>query len=288
MNRLQKKCFIASTGTHLLLAVILVVGPAFLSSSSKSNDMPTLDVIPSKLIDGNFSGGGSSKAKPPPATPAPPTPPAKEPAPPVTHEEKTREPDPPKVPVKRDTAENDSLVPAHEPRKHKDIDLTPVTHHTIKNVSAKKSSETDDRAREAREAADEHRRAVAAAIGRTARSLSDDVSPTTSIEADPGTGGGEAYANYGQVVKSIYEHAWVPPDDASSDNPITRVSVTIASDGRVVESHITRPSGDSPVDNSVRRTLDRVTFIAPFPDGAKEKQRTYIIKFDLRAKRLLG
>jgi hypothetical protein len=40
------------------------------------------------------------------------------------------------------------------------------------------------------------------------------------------------------------------------------------------------------VDKSVQRTLDRVTFIAPFPEGAKDKQRTYTINFNLKAKRL--
>ncbi len=36
------------------------------------------------------------------------------------------------------------------------------------------------------------------------------------------------------------------------------------------------------------RTLDRVTFIAPFPDGSTEKQKTFIINFNLKAKRMLG
>jgi hypothetical protein len=42
------------------------------------------------------------------------------------------------------------------------------------------------------------------------------------------------------------------------------------------------------VDASVQRTLDRVKFIAPFPEGATEKERTYIINFNLKAKRMLG
>ena len=64
--------------------------------------------------------------------------------------------------------------------------------------------------------------------------------------------------------------------------------MTIGRDGSVISSRILNPSGDSRVDNSVRRTLDRVTFVAPFPDGAKEKDRTFIINFNLKAKRLLG
>ena len=64
--------------------------------------------------------------------------------------------------------------------------------------------------------------------------------------------------------------------------------MTIAQDGSGSVGDIIQPSGDAQVDDSVRRTLDRVTFIAPFPEGAKENQRTYIINFNLKAKRLLG
>ena len=90
------------------------------------------------------------------------------------------------------------------------------------------------------------------------------------------------------MVKSIYERAWVPPDDSASDDAITKVTVTIGHDGTVISARVLQGSGDSKVDKSVQRTLDEVTFIAPFPEGAKEKQRTYTINFNLKAKRLLG
>ena len=48
MNRLHQKCFVASTGLHLLLLRDSVVGPAFLSSKSKSDSMPILDFHPLK------------------------------------------------------------------------------------------------------------------------------------------------------------------------------------------------------------------------------------------------
>ena len=89
-------------------------------------------------------------------------------------------------------------------------------------------------------------------------------------------------------MRSIYYHAWVPPEDTASENAIVKATVTIGSDGNVISTGIINPSGDSAVDSSVRRTLDRVTFIAPFPEGSKDKQRVYTIKFDLKAKRLNG
>ena len=51
MNRLQKKCVIATAGFHLLLLVILFVGPAFFWAREKPDDTPVLDVIPANLVD---------------------------------------------------------------------------------------------------------------------------------------------------------------------------------------------------------------------------------------------
>ena len=80
MDRLQKKCFLASTGLHLLLLLILLVGPAFVSSRSKPDNLPILDFVSLKTVDALISGGGNPDAKPPPAPlvkpqPLPPAPP---------------------------------------------------------------------------------------------------------------------------------------------------------------------------------------------------------------------
>jgi TonB family protein len=56
----------------------------------------------------------------------------------------------------------------------------------------------------------------------------------------------------------------------------------------VTSARIIQSSGNATVDRSVQATLDRVTFIAPFPEGAKEGERAYKINFNLKAKRLLG
>src|SRR5258707_394068 len=138
MDRVQKKCFIASAGIHTLLVVILFVGPAFLSSKSKIEDMAILDFVPVRNVDALVSGGGK------------------------------------------------------------------------------------------------------------ARSLRNDLSSATTIDTNYGPrGGGEAYANYAQVVKSIYERAWVAPDDTANDDAITKVTVTIANNGTVISARILRASGDS-------------------------------------------
>ena len=75
MNRLQKKCVIATAGVHLLLIVILFVGPAFFYSKPKADDMQVLDVIPANLIDAQFNSGVANATPPPPTPVAPPQPP---------------------------------------------------------------------------------------------------------------------------------------------------------------------------------------------------------------------
>src|SRR5437762_13990756 len=60
MNRLDKKCFIASTGTHLLLALLLVFGSAFFVSHDKISSLPSLKVVPTRFVDDALSGGGGN------------------------------------------------------------------------------------------------------------------------------------------------------------------------------------------------------------------------------------
>jgi TonB family protein len=103
----------------------------------------------------------------------------------------------------------------------------------------------------------------------------------------PGTGS-VSYANYGAAIKSIYDQAWTPPSDTASDDANTQVSITIGNDGTVISARIINPSGDAKVDASVQRALDRVTSVPAFPEGATEKQRTFKITFNLKAKRMLG
>jgi TonB family protein len=271
MNRLQKKCVIGTAGVHLLLLLILFVGPAFFSHRSKVNDVEVLDVIPANLVDGLLSSGEPDAAPPPPAPVAPPQPappapvviPPAPPAPPV----KVEKTEPDQTP---DKLSPDSLKPVvkpaqTEPRK---ISTTLVTRKVPKN--SPNTSTTDSlQAQQDRQAR---------AIGSVLRSLKNNLTTGTKVGI-PGTGTA-SYASYGTVIVSIYRHAWVPPDGMASDNAVVRFSVTIASDGTVISARITEPSGDANIDSAVQRMLDRVTFIAQFPEGATERQRTYPINFN--------
>jgi len=276
MNRLHKKCFIASAGFHLLLIAVLFVGPAFLTSKApRLEGSPVLTFIdPGTIVsDKPFSNPGAGVPKPP--TPPPPTPQVIQAQQPVQ-----RQPEPQREVEQAKT--EDSFDPTqHKPK----VNLKPVVRNSQPQKKPKQTNPVDAQATQAKELADSRRR-LAAQIASTAQSLH--TSAATEVEGRIGEGGGQGNINYAQLVKSIYEGAWLPPDDSSNDDANTKVSVTIASDGHVVDAHIIGRSGEPRVDGSVERTLERVTNIAPFPDGAREKQRTYTINFNLKAKRGLG
>ena len=278
MTRLQKKCLIATAGTHLLLVVALLCS-GFITSKPKPDETMLLDVIPANVIEAAFSSGVKNPPKPTPPEIKPPEPqPEKQPTPEPPKPEKTPDPEPVK-PEKIPDAEPTPVVKPKPPKHEIKIDLSkPIVRKTPK--AEKPDTSAEDAAREAKRL----KAAKLKAIRDAARNITDNSSSATTVEM-PGTGS-VSYASYASVVKSVYERAWQPPDDAASDDANTKVSVTIASDGRVIDAHIINPSGDAKVDASVRRTLDRVTTIREFPDGAKEKEKTFIINFNLKAKRM--
>jgi TonB family protein len=254
MNRLQKKCVIATAGVHLLLLVVLFVGPAFFYSKPKADDLQVLEVIPANLIDAPFNSGVANATPPPPAPVTPPQPP-----PPVP--EKIEQPKPVK-----ETAKAPMPVEKLDANELRKIQIsTQLVAHTAPETSPNAAARA---------------RAIRSAL----RNLKSNLKPGTTIDM-PGNSS-VAYANYATVVKSVYEQAWILPNDVT-DNANTKVSVTIANDGTVISARTLTPSGDAGLDASVQRTLERVKSIAPFPEGATEKERTYIINFNPQVKRLL-
>jgi TonB family protein len=226
------------------------------------------------LIDAAFNSGVANAQPPPPAPVTSPEPPPPAPVftPPPPTPEKIVKAEPVKPP---DKLSPDNLEPVKtaktEPRKIQ------INTQLVTRTAPKEAPMSDNSQQQQRQA-----RAIRSAL----QNLKSNLTPGTTIEA-PGNGS-VAYASYDSVVKSIYEQAWVPPDKADNDEANAKVSVTIANDGTVISARIVTPSGDAGVDASVQRTLSRVTFIAPFPKGATEKERTYIINFNLKTKRLLG
>lgn len=293
MNRLQKKCLIATAGTHLLVVVLLFCS-GFVTSKPKLDDTQLLDVIPANVIDAAFNSGVKNAPKPPPPAepvklpePKPEKEPTPEPPKPKPEPEKVKEPEPVK-PEKNSDFKEPEVKPKPPKPDHKiDVDISKriTVKATVKKPTPKDTSAED----EAREEAKRQERIKAArlkAIAKAAHSISENFSSATTVDIK-GTSS-VSYASYASVVKSIYEAAWRLPENAANDEAVVKVSVTIGRDGHVIESHVVSPSGDSAVDQSVRRTLDRVDFVREFPEGATESQKTFVINFSLKAKRMNG
>ena len=211
-------------------------------------------------------------------------PPKPKPVEPVKPGEPVKPPDP--VPVKPpDKLNPDELTPVPPKPKPPTHEIKPdLTKKIVRKVpvATPDNTEAENEARLQKQRRDARLKAIASA----AHAIEANSSSSTRIEM-PGNST-ESYANYAAAVKSKYEAAWTPPDDSSSDDANVKVTVTIGRDGTVISARILDRSGDSKVDASIQRTLDRVTFVAPFPDGAKESERTFIINFNLKAKRMLG
>jgi TonB family protein len=257
MNRLQKKCFIATAGVHLLLLVILIVGPAFFQPRPKADDLNMLDVIPANLIDAQFSSGIRNAQPPPPAPVV--TPPQSQPPPPL----------PPPKPAESSPSfvEKMEKIFKSEPAKPEPHKIQ-VNTQLVARTGPRNTSTSDNSAQRAR------------ALRKAIQNLKKNFSSNSKVDM-PGNSTA-AYASYDSAVKSVYYQAWMQIllDTVAKNGENVIVHVTIANDGTVLSASIVTPSGDQKVDESVRRTLERVKFIAPFPEGATEKERSYTINFN--------
>ena len=210
-----------------------------------------------------MSNSGVANATPPPPAPVTPPPPAPAVTPPAPLPPKM---EPPK-PVIQETEK--ALTPLEKPTPpHK----SQINTQLVTRTTPKASPNANDAAR-------------ARAIRTALQTLKKNFSPGTTIDM-PGNSS-VAYANYATVVKNVYDQTWTAPATVLGADEVTKASVTIASDGTVISARIDTPSGDANLDASVQQTLERVKFIAPFPEGTTEKERTYPISFNPELKRML-
>ncbi|HUA64430.1 MAG TPA: energy transducer TonB [Alphaproteobacteria bacterium] len=286
MNRLQKKCVIGTAGIHLLLLTILIFGPAFFNRQPKTDDT-VLDVIPANLVDAALNSGVRDAQAPQP-TPQPavippsmlqPPPPLPAPAP-----RAVQPPAPAPMP-------SPSLLEAFKEYFSHTKPTSTVTPDMKRVERAEKSHDDNIKVDLTKRTTITHKShpdntANTKAISSELNSLKNSLSSGTHIDV-PGNGAA-AMANYATVVRSVYLRAFSAnlTDGISGKNHVL-VKVTIARDGTVISSSITSPSGDSALDDAVQHTLNQVTFIAPFPDGATEDQRSYPLNFDPQAAREL-
>ncbi|MFO1498598.1 MAG: TonB C-terminal domain-containing protein [Verrucomicrobiota bacterium] len=291
MSRLEKKCLMASASMHALLVFLLAVAPFLGTSRHPPVVLTSINFIPSRLIDGATSGGGSPTAKEPPklapVLPMPaPVQPAPQPVKQVEPEPTPVEPDP--EPPVRPRKNTDSAADK-KPAKANDTAEAPDGKAARRKVQISLTREPSGTGRKA--AAESRARAEAAAKAAQAQyaarvqsvlgAIGQGLPSGTSIEV-PGPGG-EAYADYSQWLVAVYHRAWAPPTSLAEGVPIVEATVVVLRNGTVESFKVTRRSGNAALDKSVER-LKQVTTIAPFPAGAPDERRTFIIEFDLKAK----
>jgi TonB family protein len=298
MSRLEKKCLLASTVMHGFLLLLVAFGAAFFLPTRKAQDLPRLRVVPSFLVDNALAGGGGNPKLPrtddiqkgetltPQPAPAPaekpkppqPPPPAPKPAKAVTPVEIPKRTE---ATIKKPAKPVEVAKPSPNATKPPEPTLKPI----VRGADTKAKEKAEAEAREAARAEAAYRSQIAKALGKTASGLREGFASGTKVEV--GGPGGAAYADYRQFVQAIYDEAWLLPQDTSDDGAAI-VSVTIGRSGHVLSSRIVRPSGNSALDRSVQRALDKVKFVRPFPEGSKDEQRTFTIEFNVKEKRLLG
>ncbi|MBI3875582.1 MAG: TonB family protein [Verrucomicrobia bacterium] len=324
MDRLQKKCVLASALLHGALLASVVVVSAFTPAPSEpkqtvmfavpinSRDLATVPTGPT------MTEVPAAPIEPPPPPPPPPQPvkdtvvpkdvfkaPEKiEPLPPkkisppkpdglVPPKTETKNKSKPKdEPKKADTKKIEKTTPKKEDtakKNEKTIKLADTTHLSTRKPPDETDPNSKDHESEAKKRAAQYAKAQAdwqKKIGGAFSGLRSNVSGPISFSI-PGAGAG-AFQNYGQQIVAIYERSWFPPAEVADENAVVQVVVTISRDGRVVDARVVRPSGTAPVDRSVRETLKNVRLFPPFPPGADDEQRTFNIDFNLKAKRSLG
>ncbi len=283
MDRLAKKCAIASAVVHGTLVLMLIVGPAFLGSEEPLNTSDILTLIPDIATPSGppNDGLGNPKAgRQPEPTPLPPP----DPKPPEPRPRVAPAPEPePKPVVKPPKPNTTSLEPTDKPRQTNRIVL--VRAKPPKPTTSKPNTSAADERASAEKASDQATSRLRAAVSNIQRNAS----PGVQVgDIGTPTGSGESSAAFEDILKSIYFKSWREPADATIDDAVVKVSVTIARNGSVIASRITKSSGDPAVDKSVQRLIDTVTDITPFPREWKESQREFKLSFSLKAKRSIG
>lgn len=299
MDRLQKKCLIATALLHGLLLLVTVVGTAFFTAKDKPSVEPAhiIELIPlgAKVTDGPTRGGGGNPA-PPTSAPEPvkEIKPAQLPPPaPAAKPEPQKEVEPPK---KAEPKETVSEIPVPK----KEVKSKPVPKEVVKPATTRKFDiskpvvrNTRDKvaeatAEKAERAAQLHAQAQRlAAVKGALKNIGSKLSSPTTMDSMPGQGGGEAAINYADLVLTKYDQAWFAPDEVDSNEAVVKAKVVIARSGNVVSAVIVRASGNPILDKSVRRALE-LRFIERFPSGSTDSQRTFIINFNLKSKRGIG
>ncbi|GDY18864.1 hypothetical protein LBMAG56_02090 [Verrucomicrobiota bacterium] len=306
MNPLQKKCLLASGGLHGLLLCSVLFGAAFRSRDKVEVVRPAEFISAANIESLLRTKTGTPPLPRPPVPqvevkpvvdplPAPPTP--KPPLAEVKPPKPAPTPDSPPVtkkisPVPVKLTEVVRPVPGAETIPIASAGTKPSVKVSLENLkvrggekSATKPATKLDTGHLAQAHQVQH-----PAVGRVSDVLANlqrNLAHSTAVGTSDGASN-EATADYGLLVVALYQAAWIVPQDVADSGIVAQATVTIGRDGRVTDARLTKSSGKAALDKSIQSALRGVKVVAPFPPADKEKERTFIIDFNLKAKRLLG
>ena len=246
MGRLKRSCVVGSVVFHVLILATLVIGPMLLAKRDET--VRVIELVPSDVID-KLLAPAAPVAPPPAPTPPKPTPPKPEP--------KKIQPKPKPKPV----LSKPKIKPKPKPKIKVNLNSN-IRKPDARNTKAQK------------EAAKQRE-----ALNRSLNKLDTKLSDRTAVNVPLGR---YASANYESLIRRKYMDATIHPGAISGD-PVVKVRLVIARNGRVISARVTGQSGLASWDRAVQKALDRVKFIKPFPESMKGSQQTFNLNFNSRS-----
>lgn len=303
-----QRCLLVSAGVHLALLGGLVVLPGFVSRPPVAPpDLPPVQLIDTRgvrLTEGVGAGGGTPAppVRPPPEAPqpvAPATPPTPAPVRPPTPA--TPPPVRPPVAESRPTPVEAPARPVRSPRpvevsreRVRSTPPEPASRRVEINREMRRRSPNEVAAAEAaREQAARERSAAAERdyqrrmdqwkqqLGGIRQQLAQGFTAETEISVPGPGGGGEVWMGYASYLKAFYETRWERPATLSQPVAFVGVSITVTRSGQLKDYQVVERSGIPSLDDSVVAVLRRFRQLAPLPEGSRDPERTFRIKFRL-------
>ena len=274
MGRLKRSCVAGSVVFHTLILALLFLGPVLLAK--RETKVQVIDLIPSEIVD-QIMAPAAPVAPPTPPTPDPPTPTPPKPPPPKP---KPTPPDP--SPPKPEPKPAEPVKPKPEPVKIQKPKPKPPKPKIKVNLNSTTRKPDTQKIKAQQAAAARARKAEAkrqAALNQTLNNLDTKLSGRTSVIVPQGR---FAAANYESLIRRKYVDATIHPGTISGD-PVVKVQLVIARSGNVISARIIGASGTTSWDRAVKKALDRVKRIAPFPSGMSGSQKTFNLNFNSRS-----
>ena len=249
MGRLKRSCVVGSVVFHTLILAMLVLGPMLLAKRDET--VRVIDLVSSDVID-KLLAPAAPVAPPPAPAPPKPTPPKPEP--------KKIQPKPKPKPI---LPKPKIITPKPKPKPKIKVNL---------NSNVRKPDARNTKAQ--KEAAKQRE-----ALNRSLNKLDTKLSDRTAVNVPLGR---YASANYESLIRRKYMDATIHPGAISGD-PVVKVRLVIARNGRVISARVTSQAGLASWDRAVQKALDRVKFIKPFPESMKGSQQTFNLNFNSRS-----